>query len=622
MMKKICNLLSGLFVLFFIGLELNAAPSSRFTLFVYMNGSNLETTHQLATADLSEILSAMQETPESDSLTVVLLLGGTRQWHTHDSFGCSLPSDSLTCAVITRQGFQKWHTFAASSMGNPSTLSQFLRIGQDTFPAAHYGLIFWNHGSGSVGGFGYDECYPDDRSLSLREIHEALEASRLRDNRKFAFIGFDACLMATLETASVLSPYADYLIASQELEPGSGWDYRSVVSSLASYTPSAVPGIYEEIVRSFVAAYRGQSAEDVTLSVTRLDAVPALTACVGQFFSRQRAGLVPSAFPRYSKARSQSKSFGMPAFTFSGPDMTDLLDLCNRMAESSDSNLLCDIRTRLREAVVCSGTSESLSHDAVCGLSLYSPCYNLSQTRSLEEYYHCGFSPDYLGFVQEYVRQWQAGYASTSSSTFPDKELPDALSTDMILHARKIYAVLLSQTPDGRWLSYGMDGDGITLNPHGQIENASDSLGQWNRKWIHIGGKTVAAYMTFADSRSLSYTVPVLLNGERSDLVLRYDEQNPGGVVAGARRHLNDQTPDKGITPIRKNDRIVYLCPEFQPDEESSVCYQPVDSIVAQKKKDLKVNLLSVPSGTYRYGYCLVDLYGRRHYTRFTDFRE
>lgn len=621
MMKKICNLLSGLFVLL-ISLELNAAPSSRFTLFVYMNGSNLETTHQLATADLSEILSAMQETPGSDSLTVVLLLGGTRQWHTHDSFGQSFPADSLTCVVITRQGLQKWHTFAACSMGNPSTLSQFLRIGQDNFPAAHYGLIFWNHGSGSVGGFGYDECYPDDRSLSLREIHEALEASRFRDKRKFAFIGFDACLMATLETASVLSPYADYLIASQELEPGSGWDYRSVVSSLASYTSSAVPGIYEDIVCSFVAAYRGQSAEDVTLSVTRLDAVPALTACVGQFFSRQRAGLVSSAFPRYSKARSQSKSFGMPAFTFSGPDMTDLLDLCNRMAEPSDSSILCDIRTRLREAVVCSGTSDALSHDAVCGLSLYFPCYNLSQARSLEEYYHCGFSSDYLGFVQEYVRQWQAGYASASSSTFPDKELPDALSTDMILHTRKIYAVLLSQTPDGRWLSYGMDGDGITLNSHGQIENASDSLGQWNRKWIHIGGKAVAAYMTLADSRSLSYTVPVLLNGERSDLILRYDEKNPGGIVAGARRHLDDQTPDKGITPIRKNDRIVYLCPEFQSDDDSPARYQSVDSIVAQKKKDLKVNLLSVPSGRYRYGYCLVDLYGRRHYTCFTDFRK
>ncbi|MCR5235609.1 MAG: hypothetical protein K6E34_00220 [Lachnospiraceae bacterium] len=36
----------------------------------------------------------------------------------------------------------------------------------------------------------------------------------------FDFIGFDACLMATVETAYMLSPYADYMIASEEFEPG------------------------------------------------------------------------------------------------------------------------------------------------------------------------------------------------------------------------------------------------------------------------------------------------------------------------------------------------------------------------------------------------------------------
>lgn len=526
-MTKIYKLLLSLFALL-ISQELNAAPSS-FTLLVYMNGSNLETTHEQATADIGEILSAMKTPIDNDSLNVVLLLGGTRQWHTGDTFGLAVSPDSLTCAVITHGSILRWQTFERSSMGNPATLSQFLHVGQSAFPADHYGLIFWNHGSGAVGGFGYDECYPDDRFLSLREIGEALESSRLPDNKKYAFIGFDACLMATLETASVLSPYADYMIASQELEPGGGWDYSRVIPLLASYSTSA-DTFYENMVSSYVDTYKHkdndgdkdnddknkQFLEDITLSVTRLDAVPALTASVGQFFSHQLASLSSSSFPRFSKARSQSRSFGMPAFTFSGPDMTDLLDLCNRLAEPSDRSLLDDIRTRLNNAVVCSSTSNSLNPNSVCGLSLYFPCYNFSQTRSLEEYYQSGFSPDYLKFVQEYVRQWQAGYTSTTSSAFPDKELPDLLSTDMILHTRKIYAVLLSQAPDGRWLSYGMDGDGVTLNSLGQIESQSAPLGQWNRKWFSIGGKLVSAYMTFADSRSLHYTVPVLFNGERS----------------------------------------------------------------------------------------------------------
>lgn len=58
MMTKIYNLLLCLFALL-ISQELNGAPSS-FTLLVYMNGSNLETTHKQATADISEILSAME----------------------------------------------------------------------------------------------------------------------------------------------------------------------------------------------------------------------------------------------------------------------------------------------------------------------------------------------------------------------------------------------------------------------------------------------------------------------------------------------------------------------------------------------------------------------------------
>ncbi len=31
--------------------------------------------------------------------------------------------------------------------------------------------------------------------------------------------------MATVETAYIVRDYADYFIASQDLEPGEGWDY-------------------------------------------------------------------------------------------------------------------------------------------------------------------------------------------------------------------------------------------------------------------------------------------------------------------------------------------------------------------------------------------------------------
>ena len=45
------------------------------------------------------------------------------------------------------------------------------------------------------------------------------------DGQKFGDRDFDACLMGMIEVADVLSDYSDYMIASEEMEAGDGWDY-------------------------------------------------------------------------------------------------------------------------------------------------------------------------------------------------------------------------------------------------------------------------------------------------------------------------------------------------------------------------------------------------------------
>jgi hypothetical protein len=44
---------------------------------------------------------------------------------------------------------------------------------------------------------------------------------------KFALMGFDACLMGNWETLVALNSLTDYVLASEELEPGHGWDWRA-----------------------------------------------------------------------------------------------------------------------------------------------------------------------------------------------------------------------------------------------------------------------------------------------------------------------------------------------------------------------------------------------------------
>ena len=83
----------------------------------------------------------------------------------------------------------------------------------------------WDHGGGSVSGFGYDENNPDEEdTLTLKEIKKALK----NIDEKLEFIGFDACLMSNFELAYTIKDKAKYLIASEETEPGTGWYYTDL----------------------------------------------------------------------------------------------------------------------------------------------------------------------------------------------------------------------------------------------------------------------------------------------------------------------------------------------------------------------------------------------------------
>ena len=65
-------------------------------------------------------------------------------------------------------------------------------------------------------------------SASPRSTTASPTASSEAGVDKLDLLGFDACLMATYEVASTLAPLADRMVASQELEPGHGWDYRAL----------------------------------------------------------------------------------------------------------------------------------------------------------------------------------------------------------------------------------------------------------------------------------------------------------------------------------------------------------------------------------------------------------
>ena len=190
-------------------------PGKKLTVMVYMTGSDLEPSSMAATEDMAEMAASGIDLSENN---LVVYTGGAEQWHSQ------VPEDANALLCLTEEGFQQVDTFPLLSMGSAESLSRFLNLAYERFPAEEYALILWDHGNGPVMGYCVDKLYENDR-LTLPEMRQALEDSPFSAGNRLSFIGFDACLMASAELACMLGDYADYLIASQETEPNFGWNY-------------------------------------------------------------------------------------------------------------------------------------------------------------------------------------------------------------------------------------------------------------------------------------------------------------------------------------------------------------------------------------------------------------
>ena len=77
--------------------------------------------------------------------------------------------------------------------------------------------------------------------------------------------------MGTVENANILATFADYMYASEETEPGSGWDYTVIGDYLASNPDADGLTLGKTVCDSFLAACKAQDADNLTtLSVVDL----------------------------------------------------------------------------------------------------------------------------------------------------------------------------------------------------------------------------------------------------------------------------------------------------------------------------------------------------------------
>jgi hypothetical protein len=257
-----------------------------------------------------------------------------------------------------------------TNMGQSATLAQFLAWGIETAPSEHYALVLWDHGS-AWPQFGADFSHAND-GLTLAELTTALDqgASTGKLLGPLDFVGFDACLMATWEVAVGLQGRARYLLASEEVEPGHGWDHRRIAALRKGAEPRALGEALLDGYRTQAVA-AGTLAR-ITLSLTDLSKLSLVTTALGELTSALTADGMAEHAATVGKSRAAAPTFGsIPGGSSS--HMTDLAVFADGIAElESDLALPARaVRTALEQAVVA--RVEGSAHGSLGGLSIFFP---------------------------------------------------------------------------------------------------------------------------------------------------------------------------------------------------------------------------------------------------------
>jgi hypothetical protein len=269
---------------------------------IYMVGSNLESENSLGTTDLHEIGEAIKASGAKDSGVKILVeTGGSKKWA--DDF--DINPDKLQRFEVLADELSLKEELELSNMSKPETLADFLNWGVNAYPADRYDLILWNHGGGSILGFGADEQF-SGYMMRLQNLKKAFEAVDCH----FDFIGFDACLMGTVETAYTLSPFADYLVASEEMEPGNGWYYTNWVKMLLDDPKTAPEKLGKQIIDDF-ASSNEKAGDNYTLSLIDLKKSGKVYEALMDFARNSEISVVKDQeYSSITKARSEARSFG------------------------------------------------------------------------------------------------------------------------------------------------------------------------------------------------------------------------------------------------------------------------------------------------------------------------
>ncbi len=576
------------------------------TVLVYMVGSDLESKSGAATADINEMLKV----GSNANLNIVITTGGAEKdgWRTVKRY--LIPKGTKTITSITE--LTAVADLGNKNMGDSATLRDFLDWGIKNHAADTYSLVFWDHGGGAVGGngtVGNDETKGGD-ALSLPEIKQAISNVTTLYNTKFDFIGFDTCLMATIETAAMLVPYANYMVASEELEPGSGWDYSAWLSAIRSNPAISTLDISKTIIDSYYASFNSNIDEQktVTLSAIQLNKIAALTTALDSL--AKKVGNSLNSTPdvvriEIGQGREKSESYGQQANDDSG--MIDLSDFVSKLS-ATYSTEATNVKTAITNAVAYN--KRGSAKPKAQGLSIYLPSSATirateSRTEALNTYKNIGFLDSWTNLVDSYTTKAAADV------------IPPQINNLLITGTMLTADVIGNNGKDIQSLDVL-----ITVSQEGgsQIVIAKEEVDEFvnnkakyafNGQTINMNGNAVfVEILDEYDDNSGLAGVPAMVNGQKATIYIEFEvvgETLNYNILGALPESFNGAVAR--LMPINTGDTINPLFQQINADG-STEFVTLVGNNFTVASTGITIGISSLDAGTYNLLLQATDLSG------------
>ena len=478
------------------------------TVMIFMAGTNLESNNMIASSDLNSIVPS---SINFDDTKVLLYTGGTKRWHNF------VNSEEDAIYELTKDGFKKVKVYNKSNLGIDNALSNFLNYSYKYSKTDKYDLIFWNHGLGAIGSIS-DENTND--YLDLSEISSAFKRSPFNEKNKLEAIVFRTCLNATVEVAGTVYPYADYMIASEEVTIGKTG--HGVLNFLNDVKPR-----YDgkEFGKTFISAYQKQVKEidlygsvDSTYSIIDLSKVPELITMLDNFFSKID---VRTNYNDISRIRSNMHQYGETSSNVSDYDTVDLYELIDKMKNYNKTEAL-NIENYLKKNVILYNWSTNYHSN---GLSIYFPFSGNESVKKihLSLYNRINVSNNYKKFITDFYNgQTTTSYnfsfdLSNSEVSKKGTEFKLKLTDDQVKNFSKASYIIFRKEEDGQFMPLYAGRD-ATLDKDGYVTtNITNNIIKVVDDEDHSSSLFTVYQVESNSKKYKEYTVPVLLNRKNKD---------------------------------------------------------------------------------------------------------